>query len=256
MQPPGQRPAGIKFFDARPRAFGLTKLGARVLSDYGVPVDLSLDRTSRNRRAVLLQHTIEVADAMFHFDAACAASGSLRVIDQHQVRELLPAAARESRKPFLLRTRVSPTDYPHLRKMIKEPIDISVEPDRLFLLAQPDATGWARALEIDRGNESVFARRFKGKASFARKQLAYYSAWRNAEIIEHWGEMCRSFRVLTITTSDARIKSMLAAQDQITRGAASGLFLYSTLERLKAHGVLSPIWITSKKDNVSLLDRE
>jgi hypothetical protein len=256
VQPQGQRPVGIKFFDVRPRAFGLTKLGARVLSDAGVPVDLSLDRTSRNRRAVLLQHTIEVADAMFHFDAACAAHGSLRVIDQHHVRELLPAAARELRKPFSLSTRVLPSDFPHLAKIIKEPTDIAVEPDRLFLLARPDATGWSAALEVDRGHESVFAHRFKGKTSFARKQLAYYSAWRNAEITERWGDMCRAFRVLTITTSESRAKSMLTAQNQITRGAASGLFLYSTFDRMKAHGPLAPIWITSKKDNVSLLDRE
>lgn len=62
-QPRNQHPV-TAYFDRRPRVFGLTKHGAQALAAAGAEVDLDVDRAARNRRAVLLQHTIEVADAI------------------------------------------------------------------------------------------------------------------------------------------------------------------------------------------------
>lgn len=253
-QPRGQQPI-TAFFDHRPRVFGLTKLGAQALAAAGAPVDLDIDRAARNRRAILLQHTIEVADAIFHFEAATAARG-LRLIDQPQLRPHLPARTRDLQHPFSIGLDVGQSEFPQFAKLLPEPVHVAAEPDRLLVLARPDATGWALALEVDRGNETVFARRLKGKTSILRKQIAYFAAWRAGLMVERWGEMCRSLRVAFITNSETRLKSMLAAQNEVTHGSASGLFVYTTIARIKEHGTLGSVWTTTKAENISLLDSE
>ena len=248
---PNKHVAFTSFFDTRPRPFALTAKGARCLSEAGMPLN-----AKPSRSAVLLQHNIEVAETMaFGFHAA-AAQGSLRLIDHHDLLPLMPPATRELRKPFCLYTTVQPADFPHLGRLLKEPTEIGVEPDRLFSIVRPDNTGWTRALEIDCANEDITARRIKGKATFFRKQLGYYAAWLADKHTLQCGDFAKSFRVLTVTTSVARIHNMLATQQEITRGSASGLFLYSTAERVNALGALGPAWMSAKRDHLSPLDGE
>jgi hypothetical protein len=202
---------------------------------------------------VLLQHTVDVAELMlFGFHAACAAHGSLRVIDQQDLA--LPVATRALRKPFYLRAQVRPSDFPHLAKIIKEPTDIGVEADRWFQIAQPDNTAWGYALELDRSTMDVSARSLK-KATYFRKLLAYYGAFCAGAHVEHFGPAFTAFRVLTVTTSDARIANMIDAQLSITAGC-SGLYLYSTPAKIAASGAFGPVWTSSKSDGISLLDRK
>lgn len=253
-QPRHQHPV-TAYFDQRPRVFGCTKRGAQALVSAGIEVDLDIDRAARNRRAVLLQHTIEVADTIFQFEAACAAHG-LQLLDQPQLRRYLPPHIRDLQRPCSIGLEVSTTDFPHLARLLTEPVRIAAEPDRLVVLARPDATGWALAIEVDRGHETVFARRLKSKTSILRKQMAYFAAWRTGLITQRWGDMCRSLRVAIITNSEGRLKTMLASQNEVTRGSASGLFVYTTGERLKAHGALGNIWSTTRHERISLLDRQ
>jgi hypothetical protein len=253
LKRPGAREdrALTSFFDTRPRPYALTAKGFRALADAGVIIN-----AKPNKSEVLLQHAIETAHAMFSVDAAVAAHGALRLIDHHDLLPLMSPATRSLRKSFCLHTTVRPTEFPHLRRLLKEPTDIGVEPDRLFCLVQADNTGWSFALELDRGTEDITTRRIKGKATYFRKLLGYYNCWRTCAHISQWGEFCKSFRVLSVTTSDVRIQNMIAAQEEITRGAASGLFLYSTPQRVAEHGALGPVWTNSKRSGISLLDRE
>jgi hypothetical protein len=79
------------FFDARPLCYSLSRKGAHVLAKAGVEIDTRLDRTTRNKRAVLIEHTISVAETMFAFHAACATQGGVRISDHH---DLLPFSSR------------------------------------------------------------------------------------------------------------------------------------------------------------------
>jgi AcrB/AcrD/AcrF family len=63
----------------------------------------------------------------------------------------------------------------------------------------------------------------------------------------------QSIRVLIVTTSDARIDTMLRTQRHFVPTCPPGFFLYSTPHRLHQHGALGPAWVTLKRDNVSLL---
>ena len=213
-----------------------------------MPVNVSPKKTN-----VLLAHEIETAECMFAVSAAIADHGDVRLIDQPDLISFMPAATRSLPKPLRLTAEVHPRDFPHLDTLVRKPIPISTEPDRLFAIVQRDLTGWSFALELDRGTEDITARRLRGKATYFRKLLGYYNTWRQGKHLEQWGEACRSFRVLSVTTSDVRIKHMIDAQQEITRGAAAGLFLYSTRERIAEHGVLGNAWLTSKGDAISLL---
>jgi hypothetical protein len=154
-----------------------------------------------------------------------------------------------------LRVNVHPADFPELRRLLREQIEIGIENDRVFALALPDDTGWAFGLELDRGTERVIPKTLKG-TSFLKKQLAYTATWQSGAFVERWGESFKAFRVLTVvTTGVARIRTMLEAQRRIG-SAPSGLFLYTTAKQLSSPGPLAPIWITSKRDGVALLDRE
>lgn len=240
------------FFDARPRCFGITQRGLRALADAGAPIEVPAKRAT-----VQLAHEIETAEAMFMLNAAVAAHGGVRLIDQPELLAAgVPSATREMAKPLRLKTDVHPHDYPHLGAMLKVPITLFTEPDRLFALQLPDNTGWSFALELCRSTEDIFARRLKGKTTHLKKVLGYFSAWRSSTHLQQWGELCKALRVLTVTTSDTRIHHMIEAQEHVTRGAAAGLFLYSTAERLKTVGALGPAWVSAKRNDISLLDRE
>jgi hypothetical protein len=98
---------------------------------------------------------------------------------------------------------------------------------------------------------SIAARRLSGKSSFGRKIRAYFAAWQDERHRDQWG--FQGFRVLTITPSETRIKGMLTVQRKITNNRAAAMFLYTTPDRLAAHGAFAPIWISADGDGQRLL---
>ncbi len=236
------------FFDEGNRhlVYGLARKAAQLLAELGEPVDAKLDWTTKNARATshFLAHTLEIADAMIAIEDASRAHGALRLLDHHALIPYFPQSKQGARDPFRCRVELRDNNG-------KAAITIGVVPDRLFSFAYANGTRHNFALELDRGTMDIKARQLAGKSSFRRKLLGYFHAWRQKRHTEAWG--FQSFRVLTITPSDKRIASMLAAQREVTRDAASGLFLYTTPERLAAHGPLGPAWITSAENATSLL---
>jgi hypothetical protein len=229
--------------------YGLTRAGATLLVTLGKSVNEKLDYTRRNSTLVplTLAHSIEVTEAMMAFDAACQAN-NLRLIDQHELP--LPAASRENQQhPFACQVVV-----PITRSKKTVDIDISNEPDRVFSILFPDDTRTNYFLERDRGTMPVGTKRTRltGKSSFRKKQIGYFHFFKQGLHSERFA-MTR-FRVLTITTSETRIDTMIDAQREVTNDTAAGLFLYTTPERIAKHGALGPAWISADADNISLLD--
>ncbi len=235
------------FFDARPRVYAVTKTGLSALTDAGVPLNVA-----PKRNAVLLAHEIETANFCFDLRAAIAAEGSLALLDEPELKSMMPVVTQQMDKPLRLRAIAHPHNFPHLGDLLAEPVELATEPDRLVAIMRRDGKGWARAVEIDRGHEDVSAKVLKGRATWARKAIGYHAAWLHGTHLKQWGEFCRSFRVAMVTTSEARVRNMIDIQMDITRGVA-GLFIYSTPERLKQHGVLGPAWLNGKSDGFSLI---
>lgn len=227
--------------------YGLGREGARLLAESGGDVDAHVQWTTKNARATsaFLLHTLETAEAMLHFEAACRERTDLRLLDHHDLLSYFPAATRELDDPFRLRVSVQ-QDF--------KPLALNVIPDRLFSILVPDNHRHNFCLEIDRSTMSVAARRLTGKSSFARKITAYFAAWEQDRHVHQWD--MRGFRVLSVVPSEKRIHNMLAVQRSITGDRLAALFLYCTPERIAAHGPLAPIWISSESDNVALLERK
>jgi hypothetical protein len=227
-----------------PFAYGLTRQGARLLAERGIAIDYRQDWTATSRTtALFLNHTLAIAETMLHFRFATAVR-SLGLVDHDALLPHMPQLTQNARDPFALRTT--------LRQGGKE-LPVAVIPDRLFALVYPDARHHF-ALEQDMGSMDIWASRLVGKSSMRRKLLAYARAREQNRFIDTWN--FRSFRVLTVTTSESRIRTMLEAQRKLAVDCPPGLFLYSTVGRIAKHGALGPAWTTSKRDNVSLQHEE
>jgi len=234
------------FFDEgnHPLVYALARKGARLLAERGAPVDHRLDWTTKNNRATapFLAHTVDVAEAMLGFHFPTLDTVFFRLIDHADLVPLMPEETQTKRDPFKLSVTI---EHNH------KPLHLAVVPDRLFSLAFADSTRMNFALELDRGTMDINAKRIVGKSSFRKKLIGYYHAWQQKKHTQTWG--FERLRVLTITPSEKRLANMLKAQREVTKNAASGLFLYTTPERLAAHGPFASVWTTSKADGISLL---
>ena len=226
-----------------PLIYGIARDGARELLARGCNVDAELDWQLKNARAsaLFLQHTLATTEAMLSFDRACRKLSAVQLVDHHDMTSYFPAPALRD-DPYKLRVSIE-----HHQAQLT----IAVVPDRLFAIHYPDNSRNVYALELDRGTMDVTAKRLTGKASYLRKLAGYYAAFRQNKFVERWGT--KSLRILTVTTSDKRIASMLQAQHSITRGRANDLFLYTTLDRLAAHGPGGSAWIRADGTTTSIL---
>lgn len=224
--------------------YGLGREGARAIADTAAHINPNLEWPAKNTRATTphILHTLETTEAMLHFERACRARGDIGLVDHHALIPYFPSATRNLVDPFRLRVTVQ-----HEGK----PVALNAIPDRLVSLSLPDSRRHNFCIEIDRGTMSVAARRLSGKSSFGRKVRAYFAAWQQERHREQWG--FQGFRVLTVAPSEARIKSMLSVQREITANRAAAMFLYSTPERLAEFGVLAPIWMSADGDAQRLL---
>jgi hypothetical protein len=86
------------------------------------------------------------------------------------------------------------------------------------------------------------------QTSFYRKLLAYEATWTQKIHQRHLG--IHRFRVLTVTTIAARVKSLLEACSQLKRG--HGLFLFADRTVLEKDP-FSPVWQCGKSAKISAL---
>jgi len=127
-----------------------------------------------------------------------------------------------------------------------ETTKLGVIPDRVFALEFPDKDGErARAyffLEADRGTMPV-KRRNLSQTSFHRKLLAYEVTWTQAIHTSRFG--FHRFRVITVTTSAARVKSLVEACSELERG--HGLFLFADRSVLDKPDERTIDWATAEE---------
>ncbi len=130
---------------------------------------------------------------------------------------------------------------------------LGVVPDRVFALEYTDRNSQVQRayffLEADRGTMPV-VRTGLAQSSFYRKLLAYEATWANKVHQRHLG--IPRFRVLTVTTSVARVTSLLEACSQLKRG--HGLFLFADQSVLEKD-LFASVWQSGKTGALSpLLD--
>lgn len=208
-------------------AYGLGNKGGSLLKrELGVTFrNVSWSEKNRAVGRIFLEHALLVSEVMTAIELACR-KANIRLITERELSE----------RPFRWRVNLSN------RKRL------GVIPDRVFALENDARERAYFFLEADRGTMPVM-RRTLSQTSFHRKLLAYEATWSQSIHRTRFG--FHRFRVITVTTSAARVTSLVEACSQLERG--QGLFLFA--DRSVLDDVFSPIWQTGKHgEAASLID--
>jgi DNA-binding Lrp family transcriptional regulator len=178
-----------------------------------------------------LAHALLVSDVMVTLELACRQHG-IRLLHKDELE--LPVEA-----PL------------HWRVKIRDGTRLGVIPDRVSALEYADQNGQVQRiyyfLEADRGTMPVVREKL-AQSSFYRKLLTYEATWANKVHQRHLG--IPRFRVLTVTTSAARVKSLLDACSRLHCG--HGLFLFADQTVLEKD-LLTAVWQCGKAAVLSAL---
>jgi hypothetical protein len=226
-----ERPrAQIQYYErcgSRSIAYGLGNKGGAVLRQLGMTV-VSDSWNEKNHviGRVYLEHALLVTDVMVAVELACRKRGDIWLLYEDDL------ALPMERQPF------------GWRVTIQNGLKLGVVPDRVFALEFSDASGQSQRayffLEADRGTMPVI-RHTLSQTSFFRKLLAYEATWTQKIHQRHLG--IQRFRVLAVTTSPMRVKSLVEACSQLKRG--HGLFLFAD-KTILSDDIFSRIWQTGK----------
>ena len=133
------------------------------------------------------------------------------------------------------------------RVKVNNRVSLGIIPDRVFAIESRDESTAFFFLEADRGTMPI-VRKNLSQSSFWRKLLAYEATWATGLHRSQFG--FRRFRVLTVTTSAARVESLVAACAQLRRG--HGRFLFCDQATFKNHGnMLTMPWKTGRRGKTS-----
>jgi hypothetical protein len=222
--------------------YGLGDKGAALLKTEPSDVfeEVRYGENNRSVKRIFLEHTLLVSDIMVAIELSCRKAGIRFVSEDELAAEIRPIRTRE-----LFEWNVN----------LQSGTKLTAAPDRVFALEFTGADGKKRRgyffLEADRGTMPVIRKNFL-QTSFHRKLLAYEATWTHKIHEKRFG--FPRFRVITVTTSAARVKSLLDACAKLERG--HGLFLFADRSILeKPDEILSTPWSTGKSgENGTLLD--
>jgi DNA-binding Lrp family transcriptional regulator len=212
--------------------YGLGNQG-RALLQKGLGIgfrELSPDDETHPAGRIFLEHALLVAEVMIAIELACRENG-IRLLTEHELALAFDPSGKHP--PFRWRVQVN------------DRLNLAVVPDRVFALEFKNQKGNANRavyfLEADRGTMPVIRKNF-AQTSFYRKLLAYEATW--SQSIHQRRFRFNRFRVLTVTTSVARVKSLVDACSKLERGR--GLFLFADQTILEKPGdVFSKVWRTA-----------
>lgn len=217
----------------RPMVYGASAKGAMLLKQELGDSQL-WSENNRTVGQIFLEHALLVSETMVSLELACRKHG-IRLLYENELD--FPVV----KQPFQWRVKIA------------SGMNLGVIPDRVFALEYTDHTGKAERayffLEADRGTMPVVRKQLT-QTSFRRKLLAYEATWASKIHQRHLG--IPRFRVLTVTTIPARVRSLLLACSQLKRG--HGLFLFADTSVLEKD-LFSPVWHNGKTGALSpLLD--
>ena len=221
---------------SREIVYGIGDQGAQLLKREHDVTAKELRWSEKNRKVerMFLQHALLVSDIMVAFELACREK-NIRLLSEQELQ------VRGNEKPF------------HWRVNTGAQQQLTVAPDRVFALEYVTEIGKTERayffLEADRGTMPVVRKGFS-QSSFFRKLVAYEATWLQRIHEKQYG--FHRFRVLTVTTGAARVKSLVGACGQLKQG--HGLFLFADKSILeKPGGILAHGWQSARAGETSTL---
>jgi hypothetical protein len=222
-----------------PIAYALDARGAQALSErLGIPVsELGWKAKNRELTRLFYEHTLFVSSVMVALERSCREHGKARIVPFSEILSTkCPAATRRLPRPQTWNVKVSAAesgDVDHAQT-------IGITPDKIFgiqLSDLPEGRNTAYFfLEADRAEMPVIRRRLANATSIFKKLVTYYATHRQALHRARFG--IQNFRVLTVTTSPARVETMRGAFDRL-KGAPANSFLFADLPSLAVGNAFS-----------------
>ena len=174
-------------------------------------------------------HQLMIADILASIELGVQENPSMRFVGWREIMDRAPRATRVLANPFRIPVTFA---YAPPRTRTPQRITPAVVPDGLFGLEY--AAGGTKsyrffALEADRTQMPV-ARSNLAQSSYLKKLLAYREIAARRVFESHFG--LPNFLVLTVTSSERHMRTIMALLDEVTAGKGSKLFLFKTLSTL------------------------
>ena len=221
-----ERPrAQLDYYDRAGSAPLVYEIGRR-----GISLTCAVSGSTGSRRPYI-EHELAIADVMVGLEIAARARSDVEVIDQRSLLELRAPSA-DRRWHFSVNARSN-------GRLTR----LAVVPDAVFALRFKRSGRTAYFfLEVDRGTMPI-SRADLSQSSYRRKLLTYQLALKAGQHVERFG--FQNARVLTVTTSQERVQSMLDVVSHLTRGAESGRFLFIDARSLMGGDLLTLPWLSN-----------
>jgi len=243
-KPKAQR-ALFSHAEKRPTIYALGNKGADTLAhQFNIPMPQSVYWTEKNRRVreKHIEHTLGISDFMVSVEMACKQAGNIRLMDRDEILARSPEQTKRVEYPFRWKTNILHGGQRH---------DIAIVPDYIFGLHYEDKPeGKNRSfffVEIDRGTMPIVRRDIK-QTSFLRKMQSYEDSW-NRKLPKQRFDI-NAFRVLTLTTSNDRIQTMVEAYKTELNQVPAGVFLFAVKS---VDLVARRIWVNARGEQVKVI---
>jgi hypothetical protein len=229
-----------------PLVYALADRGARLLIERDGFEFANVEWSRKNREAgrPFIEHQLEIVDFYVGLHCASRQHGDVRLIHPDHMVVTFPSQPSSERNPFALHVKLSQ------RGVVRE---LSLVPDLAFGLMFPDGSRHSFMVEIDRGTMPVVRSNTSRQTSFEEKMRAYQTAHAARQHERQFG--WKTFRVLTVTTDEHRVRSMMHAARAllIPHGFGAGLFLFGTYDDLRNSDPITHVWRDGNGRDVRLV---
>jgi hypothetical protein len=226
--------------------YALADRGARLLIECDGVEFANVEWSRKNRLAgrPFIEHQLEIMDFYVSLECAARARADVQLVHPNELSATFPDQRATSRNPFTLKVTLL-----H-RGVIQE---IGVVPDFVFGLTLADGSRRQFMVEIDRGTMPVVRSDTFRQTSFEEKMRAYLTAHAAKQHERQFG--WKTFRVLTVTTDNRRVRSMMEAlrKLRVPHSAGATLFHFSTHDGLRGVDPLAHVWQDGNGREVRLM---
>ena len=223
-------------------------MGADMLSERFAVPRKKIDWQAKNQVAkrLFLQHSLLTSLVMIKLEAACRIVGNIRLIEGNDILEHCPVTTRQKQNPLKWNVCLTHDGVP---------LSLGIDPDDVFGLGLCGDQGGRGAayffLEADRATMPVERSGFE-RTSIFRKMLAYHESWKQGLHERYFG--ISRFCVLFVTTSTARIETMIESNRRFNARKGSAQFLFADPSFLKSPTPLSHPILNGTGEALTLTD--
>jgi Replication-relaxation len=214
--------------------YALARRGAALLMDVDKIAFGDKDWTQHSTGAgrPFIEHQLGIVAFQVAMQRAAQAQRDMQFLFPSDILANCPLATQRRSRPLSLPITISKNG---------KHFPTTLVPDLLCGLQLVSKTPFHFFVEVDRGTMPVTRRNFS-QSSFAKKLQAYLAV--HAARLAEKQFAIKSFRVLTITTDEKRIQSMIAALKNIHVSGSMGasLFLFTTRAEFSTHDPLTHLW--------------